>query len=83
MSTGCERPQTVGAGVVARAELDVRPRPPVVVDGVVEGQVVRVIEIERYPQASTALGGCTAFTGRYVTDPAEIAAIARRVRGGR
>jgi hypothetical protein len=44
---------------------------------------VGVIEIEPYVPASTALGGCTAFTGRYVTDPAEIAAIARRVGGGR
>jgi hypothetical protein len=75
---------------VIEGELVARTRPPAVVDGaveavagVVEGQVVRVIEIERYPQASTALGGCPSFIGRYVTDQAEIAAIARRVGGGR
>jgi hypothetical protein len=50
---------------------------------VVDGQVVRVIEIAPYPHAATALGGCTSFTGRYVTDPAEIAAIRRRVGGAR
>jgi hypothetical protein len=51
--------------------------------GVVEGEVVRVIEIEPYPHAPTPLGGCTSFTGRYVTDPSEIAAIRRRVGGAR
>jgi hypothetical protein len=70
------RPEAIAAKHVARTR-------PAVVEGVVEGQVVRVIEIERYPQASTALGGCTSFTGRYVTDPAEIAAIRRRVGGAR
>lgn len=50
---------------------------------VVEGTVTRVIEIEPYPSSPTPLGGCTRFTGRYVTDPDEIAAIARRVRRGK
>lgn len=50
---------------------------------VIEGDVTRVIEIDPYPSSPTLLGGCTGFTGRYVTDPDEIAAIAHRVRGAK
>lgn len=55
-----------------------RTGPPAVVEGV----VLWSIDIEPYPNAHTPLGGCTAFRGETVTDPAEIDAIARRVRGG-
>lgn len=59
------------------------PRPPAVVPGfVVDGAVTRIIEIHPYPQAPTALGGCTNFSGRYITDPAEISAIRARVEAG-
>jgi hypothetical protein len=50
---------------------------------VVDGDVLHVIEIEPYPNATAALGGCTSFQGVYVTDPDEIDAIRRRVRWGR
>jgi hypothetical protein len=66
-----QRPAVIDGAVVAAAP------------NVVEGEVVRVIEIEPYPQAFSALGGCTSFTGRYVTDSTEIAAIRRRVGGAR
>jgi hypothetical protein len=49
---------------------------------VIDGEVLHSYEIEPYPQARTALGGCTSFAGRYVTDPDEVAAIRRRVEGG-
>lgn len=67
-ATGAERPAVIEGAVVEAAP------------NVVDGEVVRVIEIQPYPQASSPLGGCTAFTGRYVTDPVEIEAIRRRVR---
>lgn len=61
---------------VAPADAD---RPP----AVVAGEVVRIITIEPYPNALTALGGCTSLAGTYVVDPDEIAAIHFRVRCGR
>jgi hypothetical protein len=61
---------------------DVRPRPylPAERPTVVDGEVVRVIEIQPYENALTPAGGCTAFAGRIVTDPDEIEAIRRRRR---
>jgi hypothetical protein len=80
------RPPAVGQTLAATISDHQRPA---VIDGavvaalpnVVDGEVVRVIEIEPYPQAFSALGGCTSFTGRYVTEPAEVDAIRRRVGG--
>jgi hypothetical protein len=56
----------------------VEPPAPMVVDG----EVVRVVEIHPYPNATAPLGGCTSFRGVYVTDPDEIAAIRRRIGRG-
>jgi hypothetical protein len=81
MAAEQELPILDGEVVDLDALLD--PQPPQHLPAVVDGQVVRVIEIAPYPHAATALGGCTSFTGRYVTDPAEIAAIRLRVEKGR
>jgi hypothetical protein len=62
---------------------DVTPSPLEQSPAVVDGAVLRVNKLAPYPQASTGLGGCLSFTGLYVTDPDEIAAIWRPVRWGR
>jgi hypothetical protein len=74
-----EQRPAVAAGELAPPVVAVEPAgAPAVVDG----EVTRVIEIEPYPNASTAAGGCTSLTGTYVVDPDEIAAIHSRVRWG-